>query len=136
MESDLAMLAMYDTRRFIALCQEGTIHLVWRQQTLRLRPCFFLRLAGVLDGFISAEQPTLETDFLAVFWSKTGSVNLWVLNMGLALSASEFDVLLDLIRSAQQQLRAVPIGAAPLPLPCHWRSYQVAHAEDHVFSVN
>jgi hypothetical protein len=98
---DLKTLATLDDERFVARCNCGCVHLVWRHLTLRMH-------ASDLARVIAQLTPALQQQ-------AHSSVHVWLGMVGLHLYAAEFKALMALLQQAHTALAQWPSGVVALP---------------------
>jgi hypothetical protein len=92
---ELVTIASLDPDRFVAHCNCGCLHLVWRQLTLRVH-------MDDLSRVLTQLRPSLRQN------SEGGSVHVWLGVVGLHLRYGEFEGLMTLLEDAQQALAQLP----------------------------
>lgn len=104
-------LASYDERHFIGQCEHGTLHLNWWRLVLSFHPDEFLMIARTLRRYDPESRATLASPCVVLMWNSEEMVQLWLMRVGLYISADELTILLDLLAQACQN---VIDGSPPL----------------------
>ena len=131
------LLAKGGDNHYIAHCKHDVIHLTWGTATLRFRPQDFTRIAHLLEqGVVGAENREICDGPVCLIQDDSGGFTLMVKNFGLHLDASDFLMLVDLVRTALQQMRNIHKDEPNLPafpslaVPVH------RYAGNSFFSLN
>lgn len=126
--NQLILLAQQSQRHYFAQCEHGTLHLVWMHTTLHLNPALMCELTDVLHAWAADEYDpdALETHFAEVRLEQAAfdSYNLWVEHTALRLSPAEVAMLHEMVRRADQLLRAMIVDVRQV-------ASNVANADSH-----
>ena len=102
----LKMIVDFCPERYLAICEHGTLHLVWQSD------CFHLSVWQFWDvaQFVTRAQAELyeqkacqATNHLAL-WNRWGYVQLWLFGVSLLLLPEEFEELVQMVRLGREAL--------------------------------
>jgi hypothetical protein len=120
-------------------CEHETIHLTWDLVTIYLNPTEFEQVAELLEhGSRLATPATLRQPHNQLILREKGYYQLWLRNVALNLSPTNFLILVDLVRVALKNLDrdrpvALPGRVEELPKPLH---HTVEASPNNSFSLN
>ncbi len=117
------ILISLDAKKYISICEHGTIHLTWGMTTFRFRLQDFAYLSRVLNEKKSCPDDAFCPEPISLSLNAEGGVTLRILQYGLFLSSEEFLKLVDMVKIAMQQLNTFPgelsQSSVPLVFPNH-----------------
>jgi hypothetical protein len=101
----LTLLVEHDQRCYVAQCEHGTLHLVWRRSTMQFHPSEFRHIAGSLERWsTNADQHIVEDSCVRLFQQPSGGVQLWLCGVGMLLTLLEVHTLIIMLCTAALQL--------------------------------
>lgn len=104
-DGHFTILAQRDSYRYVALCEHGTIHLIWGNVTLRWRPDDFAEVVCLLDkGVDSARGTKIGEGHNCLIHVSQGFFQLVLGSAALFLAPEDFLLLVDMARMALHQL--------------------------------
>lgn len=113
----LTLLLKQDQRCYVAQCEHGTIHLVWRRTALQFHLSEFLRIARTLECWSTSDEPHIMDDScVRLFQQPSGWIQLWLCGVGLNIAPLEVHTLIVMMCAAVLQLhRAQAQAVSQLP---------------------
>lgn len=101
--------ARADAQHLVSRCEHGTLFLTWQRFTWSFDPADFVRLSTFVTCAAQADCALCSGDY--ALCPTAAGLQLWVAEVGLALSPAEFERLRDLLENA---LWALQTGSAAL----------------------
>lgn len=103
-------IARDDAQHFVSRCEHGTVFLTWQRFTWSFEPADFVRLSTFVTRAAKADCAFCSGDY--ALCPTTAGLRLWVAEVGLTLSPTDFERLRDLLENA---LWALQTGSAGHP---------------------
>jgi hypothetical protein len=98
-------IARITSQRFIGVCADGSLRLVWGDAVFRIPPYELQHLANVLDAWEHEEElPGLRRGYYRLVHGPDGDIQLWMNNAALCLSREELRMLTSLVRLTESCL--------------------------------
>jgi hypothetical protein len=93
-------------RCYVAQCEHGTIHLVWRRTALQFHSSEFLGIAQTLKCWSTSDDLDITGDScVRLYQRSSGWMQLWLCGVGLNLAPLEVHALIVMVSAAALQLR-------------------------------
>ncbi len=122
MDLQLTPIARITAQRFIGLCADGSLRLVWGDAVFRIPPYELQHLAAVLDAWEHEEEPPgLRRGYYRLIHGPDGEIQLWMNNAALCLSRAELRLLAGLVRLTDSCLSTALSSAASPPFSQEYR---------------
>lgn len=107
-EDHHTVIAQIDERKYISICEHGTLHLVWGMVTLRFRPQDFAYVVHLLEqGLSSTKGQEIVCGPVRVKQDENGSFALRIIEIELYLNAVDYPVLVEIAKTALKSLKSV-----------------------------
>lgn len=102
----LTVLVRRNDRRYMALCADGTLALVWERAVVQFCPNELERVVRLLECWASdLEQTWASDDLLTICRDAGGAMQLWLDGVGLYLTGDDLLVLASLVQIAMLRLQ-------------------------------
>lgn len=95
----------YDAFRYIAQCEHGTLFLNWYRAKVHASEEEFIALANFIVTAADENKGEARSEFGYLRCDKRGYYQVWLLGMGLYLTADDFLLLVALMRRAGDKLQ-------------------------------
>lgn len=109
MDLQLTPIARTSEQRLVAVCGDGSLHIVWGEASFRIPIYDLPHLTAVLNNWEEdAEIIGLRRGYYRLLHAPEGGIQLWMNNAGLWLSRDDLRSFCELLHSAEAFLTDIP----------------------------
>ncbi|PIE79609.1 MAG: hypothetical protein CSA11_11495 [Chloroflexi bacterium] len=98
-------LAQHDEYRNITRCEHGTVHLHWYRASLHMPAEDFYEVTSFLENAIHEDLPKACSPKAFYWMDRQAHYYVWLMGMGLYLSAADFLMLVDMMQQAVSNVK-------------------------------
>jgi hypothetical protein len=122
MDLQLTPIARANDQRLVAVCGDGSLHIVWGEASFRIPIYDLSHLTTVLSNWEDqAEIIGMRRGYYRLLQAPEGGMQLWLNNAGLWLSREDLRIFSDLLHSAELFLADEPDNLKPAPFNQDYR---------------